>query len=438
MSKATKRLVGLAAIVGAVLIVVLGVVQPNPFRQTDTYWAEFTSAQGLGAIGRDVRVAGVNVGTIGEVKREGDNAVVELNLDEPIVLHTDSRADMRPHTLFEGSSFIDLFPGSPSAPLLETGEMIPIEQTSNYITLDEALRILRPEIRDSLRDLAETGSKTLQGGAIEGIQKTLKGAPELTRRLGGPARALQGPGREELAGAIAGMAKTVDAVAERENDLIPLTQRVNRTMAALTVDGSAPLDSTLAALPGALDELNRGAPELTGLVDRLDTFSGEINSALPDLTEALRQGTPLFERTIPVLRKATPLVADLRKVGGRLAAAAPTLAKLIRTLDPVTRDFGESVLPVLLSPSRNGPPVYEQLLATFTAADAVFRPYQTPEQNPNGFGHVWNIGTYLDPGLAGLLGGGGGLPLPRTLSCEQVGEISLDAAKQLQAAGGCQ
>ncbi len=102
---------------------------------------------------------------------------------------------MRPHTLFEGSSFIDLSPGSPSAPALEAGGRIPIEQTSNYVTLDEALRVLRPEVRESLRDLAAVGADTLRGKAVDGIQQSLANSPELMRDLRGPVRALQGRSR---------------------------------------------------------------------------------------------------------------------------------------------------------------------------------------------------------------------------------------------------
>lgn len=437
LSKASKRVIGVAAIVGGVLVIALGISQPNPFRATTSYWAEFTSVQGLGAIGRDIRVAGVNVGEIGAVERDGDNAVVELIMDEPIPLHVDARADMRPHTLFEGSSFIELSPGSPSAPPLEPEETISIERTSNYVTLDEALRVLRPEIRESLGDLAETGSKTLRGQAIEGIQATLRNSPELSARIKGPARALQGSSGRELNGAISGMAKTVTAVASQEEQLIPLAQRLNRTAAALTIDGGQPLDATLATLPGALRELNDGAPELTALIDRIDRLAAEANPALPDLTEAVAETTPLLRRSIPVLGKVTPVIGDLRKISGRLAEASPTLAKLVRTLDPVTKVFGESVLPVLTQPSRRGPPTYEQLLATFTDADAVFRQYQTESQNPLGGGHLWNIGTYIEPSspLAPLeegLGGGS------ATSCADVRQVNVAAARDMEAAGLCQ
>ena len=447
MSRGTKRIIGFLAILGGVLVFVIGVTRPAPFKETHTYFAEFESVQGLGSIGRDIRVAGVNVGTLGSVEREGDDAIVELVLEKDVPIHTDARVDMRPHTLFEGSSFVDLHPGSPSAPELPEEDLIPREQTNNYVTLDEALRILRPEIRENLRELAATGSQTLRGKAVRGIQRTLKGGPELMRSLKGPVRALQGPSRNELAGAVSGAAETLEAVATKEAELIPLAQRLNRTAAALTVDGGAPLDAAVAALPGALRELREAAPTLVGLVDRLDRLAVEATPALPPLTSAVRAATPLVERSIPVLRDATPLIAKQRRITRRISATARPLTKLIQNEGKeVAETFGESILPVLFSDGIHGEPTYKQVAQLFTAASAVFRPYQTEAQNPNGWGHVWNQAVYFDPtaveGLIDLLTGGGILPLEGGaaaggVECDALAQVNRRAARKFDAAGGC-
>src|SRR5688572_18197191 len=101
-----RRMTGIVAILLLTVVVVLAVARPsNPFADRYTYYATFDSAQGLGAIDRDVRVAGVKLGTVGDVERRGDDVVVELTLDEDVKLHRDARAAMRPHTLFEGSNF---------------------------------------------------------------------------------------------------------------------------------------------------------------------------------------------------------------------------------------------------------------------------------------------------------------------------------------------
>ena len=445
-----KRLVGFGLIAAAVIAVALGISRPNPFADTRSYWAVFDTAQGLGAIDRDVRVSGAKVGTIHEVVRVGDDVRLELVLFEDVPIHADARVDMRPHTLFEGSSFVDLHPGSPSVPVLEPGDEIPLEQTTNYVTLDEALRVLRPEIRESMRRLAKAGSATLRDEGVAGVQRMFERAPRLSRALGPAARAAQGPERRELVGAIGGLAQTVDGVARSEEQLIPFVRRVNRTNAALTLDRAAPLDAALAALPGTLRELNESAPALTGLIDRLDRFSHAVTPALPELAPALRETTPVVARATPVLRRAIPLIRDARLVSSRLGRASEGgLTEMLRlTSEPIPK-LRES-LDVANAPSVHGAPGFRQLVAgAFTGGDAIFRGYQTPAQHPEAPGHVFRIGNYINPAaltpLPDLLGGGDdALPLPAgaprsmvSASCADVARVSRRAARELEESGGC-
>ena len=440
-SVAAKRLVGIAAILAAVLIVILGVTKPNPLAEEHVYWAEFDTAQGLGQIDRDVRIAGVRVGTMGEVQREGDDVRVELILSDDYVLHDDARVDMRPHTLFEGSNFVDVSPGSPSAPVLEEGATIPIEQTTNYVTLDEALRVLRPEIRTSLQELAKVGSRTLRGEAIRGIQRTLKGAPGLTKALAPAARAAQGSTRTELTGTIQGFSRTVDEVAEVEEDLIPIAQRASTTAAAMTVDGAAPLDEALVALPGTLQELRATAPVATDLIDRLDRLAVAITPALPDLAAAAREFVPVLERAMPVLVRATPLIRDTRQLANRLAKARGGLLQMFELLPEPLERFDQA-FKIINKETKLGAPAYLQLLAAFVGFDGIFSGYQNQTQNPLAPGHVLRISTYFSPDAFE-----GGIPLPRNaagsaqpseIECADVRQISAPAARDLKAAGACE
>ncbi len=98
------------------------------------------------------------------------------------------------------------------------------------------------------------------------------------------------------------------------------------------------------------------------------------------------------------------------------------------------------MLPVLLQDSHRGPPTYEQLLATFAAADAVFRPYQTAGQNPLGAGHVWNIGTYIDPTgpLAGLFSAAPGAAAQGAgFDCSKLAGVNPTLTNVLRQHGGC-
>ena len=164
---------------------------------------------------------------------------------------------MRPHTLFEGSNFVDVSPGQPERAGARGGLDDPDRAD------DELRHARRGAARPATRDPDEPPGprrgrlqERSRARRSRAFQETLKKAPDLTKALAPAARAAQGTTRTELAGTIQGFSRTVDEVAEREEDqLIPIAQRANATMAALTVDGAQPLDDALVALPKTLREL---------------------------------------------------------------------------------------------------------------------------------------------------------------------------------------
>lgn len=425
MSVATKRLIGIGVIVAAVAIVLLATIRPNPFKETQSIFARFDSAQGIGSIDRNVRVGGANAGEIGTVERIEDDVVVELEIEPQIRVTEDARASLRPHTLFEGSAFIDLFPGSPGAEELEEGEQIPRAQTDVYVSLDQATRVLRTANRRKLQRILDSGSRILRDEAIAGLRQTLKESPGLFEDLGPASRALQGPGGDELAGAVHGLARTVDALATREQDLIPIAQRLNRTVAGLDVDAGLPLDAAVAALPGPLEELERQGARLTAVVDRLDRLAVDLEPAAEQLGPLLAESRPLLRRATPIVRQATPLIGQLRVVLARVSAVAPQLRKAISTLRPGARILAESVLPVLTGDGELGVPVYAQLAAAFTGGTGALRPYQTPAQDPS-HGHAIRLGFYLDQAA-----------ISAAPPCSLIAAIDPEVAAQLQALGLC-
>ena len=103
-----------------------------------------------------VRIAGVNVGEVTAVEADGEAAKVTFTVDEegqPI--HTDAEVEIRPRLFLEGNFFLDLSPGSPSAPELASGDDIPITQTATAVQLDEVLTALQAPQRRGLQRLLE-------------------------------------------------------------------------------------------------------------------------------------------------------------------------------------------------------------------------------------------------------------------------------------------
>ena len=105
-----------------------------------------------------VRIAGVNVGEVTNVSGNGGDLVdVTFSVDEDgLPIHADAEVEIRPRLFLEGNFFLDLKPGSPSAPELSDGDSIPVTQTSTAVQLDEVLSALQAPTRKGLQ-------KTLTG-----------------------------------------------------------------------------------------------------------------------------------------------------------------------------------------------------------------------------------------------------------------------------------
>jgi phospholipid/cholesterol/gamma-HCH transport system substrate-binding protein len=425
-ARATK-LIGLAVVVLSVLIVALAYFKPNPFPGTKVR-AIFSDASGIGVVGHQVRAAGVPVGEISDVERSGDSAVVtmELNGDAPEV-HRDATAELRPHLAFEGTAYVDLDPGSPRAPALG-GRPIPLAHTQTYVPLDEALRVFQPDTRRATQSVIKQNAATLSGEGAAALQRTLGGAPKLSRGLAETAAAVDGHGD---AGAVSGMSRTAAAIGSRADRLQPLLADVNRTLAAVDADGGRPLDSTVGKLPSALDAADRGGRAIDGIVGRLDPLARDIEPGLASLPRTLDQATPLVERAGPVLQRARPLIANLSDALAAGASATPATQSLLQTTQPSLELLNDSLLPALHKPTAElGIPSYLSFLNLFEGGGGASRPFQAqPSQIPGmtgGQGHFMRFGLRFLTGV--------GLPLP---PCSLLGQANQMLADEISAAGGC-
>jgi phospholipid/cholesterol/gamma-HCH transport system substrate-binding protein len=129
-----------AAAVGATWVFLTG-----GFRGGTAVTAVFSSP-GVGQqlpVGGDVKVKGVLVGTIGDIRLDRDgNAVVELRLEEDLDLPADTTAEIRSKTVF-GQKWVELIPPEDSGAdtsLLEAGT-IPDDQTVEPLELERALQL---------------------------------------------------------------------------------------------------------------------------------------------------------------------------------------------------------------------------------------------------------------------------------------------------------
>ena len=78
-----------------------------------------------------------------------------MEIDEKgLPIHKDATLKIRPRIFLEGNFFVDLTPGTPSAPTLDDGDTIPVTQTATPVQLDQVLTALQSDTREDLQKTA--------------------------------------------------------------------------------------------------------------------------------------------------------------------------------------------------------------------------------------------------------------------------------------------
>jgi len=419
MTPARQRTVGAAALLGAIVVVALAVVKPNPFAGGITVRARFADAAGLSVIGADVRMAGTPVGKVTGVTRDGASAIVTMRLNDSAgPIGADATAEIRPRLAFEGTAYVDLRPGRAGAPPLGDSTL-PLGQTSSYVSLDTALRVARPATRADIRHLTASLAAALgEPARVRGIVRRL---PSVVEDAGTVAHAVRGG----LGVAVRGLDETSGALAAQRAHLLPLIDDARTTADALLAGGGAPLDATLARLPATLSDLTRGSAELDAVVAQLEPFARDVRPALRPLSAAMAAAVPVLRRAAAPLRAARPLVADFATALSAGAAGAPATRAALNDLAPALTTLDTSLLPTIAKPTALGNPAYVAFMNLFAGGGGASSQFQRPGQG-QGAGHFMRFGVRFITGF--------GIPAP---PCSLLAKLNQGLAATLSRIGLC-
>lgn len=431
-----RRLLGLAILIVVPALVALGTYRPNPLAEQETVWVVFDEAKGLAKVNRDVRVAGVNVGEIGEVVRAGDDAKLELKLEPGVVgpVYADATASLRPHAAFEGDAFVDLDPGTPEAG--ELGDRpIPKAQTHVYVALDESLRGLDAPRREAVAGIVSEQAKTATPAAERSVQRLLKEAPATLKAAGPAARAARGPTGSELRTSIRNLSLAAPALGSRAPRMNEVVRDAERTLAGVGADDGRALDAVMVALPGAVADLRDNADMLVGVTSRIKTLTGRAEPVLAEATPLLEDAGPLMRRSVPVLRRAPNLARELELVLTDVASATPAFRALIAPIGGAVEKLDTKALPSLTKTSRLGQPAYRQFLAAGTGLTGALAPFKTNDQDPlYGAGHYARVSGDV---VNGLLGMTNTLPGVTSRTARACADVLRDATGTPVTSSGC-
>jgi phospholipid/cholesterol/gamma-HCH transport system substrate-binding protein len=305
----------------------------NPFASHFTVNATFANANLLRP-GSLVRIAGVNVGTVtgiapetsckqnGIVAHDCQAALVTMRLQgNGLPIHRDATFWIRPRIFLEGNFFVDVFPGSPSAPTVSNGHTFPIQAGREPVQFDQLLTSLQNNTRRNLQILLEEyGTAVKVGGpAYNQSIDYWKPAYEFTAIVN---HDFLGYAPHDLSNYISSSATVAGALDAHPQNLENLITNLRITAGAFARQSInlqaavAELPKTLSAAMPALTDLNRAFPPLRALARAL----------IP----GVRSTGPTVDASLPFIRQLRLLVqpSELRGLTSDLSVAVPALAKL--------------------------------------------------------------------------------------------------------------
>jgi phospholipid/cholesterol/gamma-HCH transport system substrate-binding protein len=301
--------------------------------------------------GEDVKVAGVKVGSIGDIKLTRDNkAAVTLVITDPGYkdFRADAQCKIRPQSLI-GEQFVDCTPTGvraageqppPELPEVDGVHVLGPDHTSTSVGLDligdtarlparQRLSLILSELGiglagrgDDLNDVIRRSVPALQ--ELNRVLKLLASQNKTLKRLAVDSDTIMGPLARERA--------RVSGFIEH-----------SATVAHATAEQRAALEQTLQKLPGFLDELTPTMQRLSSLADQMTPVVSDLGDAAPDVDELLKQMGPfstaaipalenlgdVAEPGIPAIKASIPIVKDLKEFSVQIKPVGATLADFV-------------------------------------------------------------------------------------------------------------
>jgi virulence factor Mce-like protein len=279
-----------------------------------------------------VRIAGVNVGEVVKVEPVPESNAAEVTMvikDAGRPVHEDARIQIRPRLFLEGNLFVDVRPGSPSAPELPDGGTIPIQQTSNSVQLDQVLTTLQADVRGNLQLLLEElGNGLTKYGGAEGLRELYRSGAPAYKNTALVNDALLGTKEGDLRGLVKNFDRVFIALNRNQPQLKDLVTNLR------TVTGSFAAES---------DALRTAVGELPGVLDAARPVFDNLNASFPALRAFAREALPGVQSTGPTIDVSLPFIrqlralvspSELRGLTADLRPTVPQLAKLARRQIP--------------------------------------------------------------------------------------------------------
>jgi phospholipid/cholesterol/gamma-HCH transport system substrate-binding protein len=252
--------------------------------------AYFTEAVGVYA-GSDVRILGIKVGTVDEVRPAGTQVRVRLTVEPGVQVPRAAKAVIMAPNLV-ADRFVQLAPAYSSGPELaqdatirEDNTATPVELDQLYGSLDQLATALGPNGANgdgALSDLVKTGAEVLDGNGSK--------LNAMVRQLGQAAGTLAGS-KDDFTATVDNLQKFTATLAASDDQVRDVTDRLGQVSDFLATD-RADLGAALSQLATALQAVQQfiqdNRSRLESNVDKLAAVSQVLAKERASLDEALK------------------------------------------------------------------------------------------------------------------------------------------------------
>jgi virulence factor Mce-like protein len=380
-------IVAALVILATAFVVVYAFNQGLPFVHKFTLYAVVDNSVNVRS-DSPVRIAGIDVGSVEGVSPDGRATKIAFTLDtggQPV--HADATVTIRDRLFLEGGYYLQVDPGSPSAPILHDGDTIPEAQTATPVQFYSLLSTFDSATRQALTNFVQTLNQGFspQPGQPEsdsGAGSLKQAVPQLTPTLKDVAwisQALQGTHQGDVQRLLSSASQVTGTLATNSSQLADLVTGLNRTSAALVASDGAlaqsisGLDQTLQVAPGALTAVDRALPPLANLAKALQP--------------SLKLAPPIVDEVTAAVRELASIVAPAER------------AELLRTLKATFQQF-----PTILTELATAFPIAKQITDCLATHVTPILKEEVPDGSLSTGRPVWQDFVHFLPNVAGATG----------------------------------
>jgi phospholipid/cholesterol/gamma-HCH transport system substrate-binding protein len=269
----------------------------------------------------DVRIAGVNVGKVisKSLDPQGNRTIATLQIDTKYVpIHKDAKAILRTKTIL-GETYVEITPGSPNAPKIPDGGLLPRGQVQNAVQLSDIFNALDPKTRRAFQIWQQQLAVAIKNND-QNLNDVLGNLPQ-------------------FAADATDILKVLDV---QHSAVVRLVQNGGTVFAALSQDQPA-LRNLITSGETTFRTTAQNNNNIAESFHIFPTFLNETKATMARLKTFALNTDPLVKELVPVANQLKPTLQSVR-------ALSPDLQRLFTKLGP------------LITASKTGLPAVSQVL----------------------------------------------------------------------------